>query len=320
MVAEPPHPIALHHEYALEPAAVQDWRDLRSWASLVGWEHGRLLSDLPDGKWLAELKLVLERHPAGLDGKRGEALLAQWRTQPHLRFVRRKLKQPSREGWAQSVARAEQTRQFHQVVSAGDQADLPLEALANDVPPLLRAPEQVAEALVLLLQSSSRIRLVDPYFNPTRSRYLKALSLLLRRATWQGTYRRTSGDDHLQIIIETCPPNEADRSTDRAICQQWCQLPALRAAVPAPHLVQLRFWRDKDLADPKPVFHNRYLLTDRGGVIFPHGLDFGADDQRELHDDITRMTASQWVAREADFNASPTAYEKVAEGQIWGKV
>jgi hypothetical protein len=56
--------------------------------------------------------------------------------------------------------------------------------------------------------------------------------------------------------------------------------------------------------------HNRYILTDLGGVSFQHGLDTGADGET---DDISRLDLDQYIFRCKQYDPAAPAFDSAAD-------
>lgn len=56
--------------------------------------------------------------------------------------------------------------------------------------------------------------------------------------------------------------------------------------------------------------HNRYILTDLGGVSFSHGLDTGRDGET---DDIHRLDLDQYIYHCKQYNPTAPAFDQAAD-------
>lgn len=70
--------------------------------------------------------------------------------------------------------------------------------------------------------------------------------------------------------------------------------------------VTLYQWRERPGGQK---LHNRYILTDLGGVSFHHGLDTGADGET---DDLTRLDLDQYLFRCKQYDPAAPAFDQAA--------
>ena len=76
--------------------------------------------------------------------------------------------------------------------------------------------------------------------------------------------------------------------------------------VPVDLQITLYQWQER----PKgQKLHNRYILTDLGGVAFLHGLDVGQEGEI---DDLTRLDRDQYNKRCRDYNLEQPAFDLVS--------
>lgn len=80
----------------------------------------------------------------------------------------------------------------------------------------------------------------------------------------------------------------------------------MTARIPTGVTLNFKRWSERPNGEK---FHNRYLLTDIGGVIFGVGLDAGSASQT---DDVNLMDAVQFLKRWGQFNGA-CAFDLVDE-------
>ena len=122
----------------------------------------------------------------------------------------------------------------------------------------------------LLLSLSDEIVFIDPYFDPGARRYTDPLKLFLHAMANRGRRKMPTRIEY----------HGGNQNTDKANFQrdldQWVR-PHLPTGVA---LSVVRWGKDQ--------MHNRYILTDRGGVMFGKGLDDGRDD-KFTHDTVSLL-------------------------------
>jgi hypothetical protein len=145
-----------------------------------------------------------------------------------------------------------------------------------------REAEQMAQAVALLLRMSTRIVLVDPHFGPENGRHRATLEQFLLAVVTDRASVAT-----VQVEVHT-----GDKATF-AFFESECR-GRLAPIIPRGMQVQFTRWKQDQL-------HNRFILTDVGGVTFLHGLDenqraTGADEDlvQLLDADICRQILNEF--------------------------
>ena len=82
--------------------------------------------------------------------------------------------------------------------------------------------------------------------------------------------------------------------------------------IPAGISLRIVRWKERNQGDG---LHNRYILTDRGGIRMAWGLDEGHPGQT---DDISLLKPSIYKERWKQYCEEPTAFEFVDECHIQG--
>lgn len=258
-------------EYAVEPCLLNNWSDFRFFVGQFGVEHGRLISRFPK-RWK---KLVYE--------SLGQcAAVEKARIEEGLRRIDRRMLVRTHDWnpiltWLPNAEQEHGKRPFWAILAASNPRNHPAILLAVDVDDTIdysslaatdsrllwkaqrskiihRDAASMAQAVDLLLQQCDKVLFVDRHFGPENLRHRLPLeSFLLTIA------KRNATASTVTIEVHT-----GDKST-AAFFQAECarQLPAI---IPAGMTVRLIRWASDDL-------HNRFVLTDCGGVAFLEGLD-----------------------------------------------
>jgi hypothetical protein len=257
------------NEYAIDPTCLTDWQRLRFVADAVGAHNGRLVSEYPK-KWASILGRAINGRPP-LERTRLEILYA--RITPHL------IPSPGRAFDGQTIdwlTNAEATHgalPFHAIVAAQNprnhsdvlkideidtSTDLWKAPHSRTVP---RTAQEMAKTASLLFQVASDIVLVDPHFAPTR-RFLEPLEQFLELCF---ACRRRSAPRVRMVVQEesrsACVGDTFEQSCRNAI------------APLIPTSLQCELARIREKPSPSEKIHNRYVLTDWGGLDFGIGLD-----------------------------------------------
>jgi len=290
------------YEYALEPELVATWtdrRDFRYFIERFGLGQGRVVSRYPK-RWAA---LVWEAFggTGDLDRKRLEELLAHFKE----RMVRRTdIRWEPDLAWLANAEREHERRPFHAILARtnprrseyvliGEEVDeLSTPLWSVDRAPPAREAYEMANALAPLLRCSSVVIFVDPYIGQGRSDHRRTIEAFLDR-TMRGRPGPRPDRVEIHTAAETCGSDDFIRAR-------------FRGCVPDGLHVVVRRLEQRQSGEK---LHNRYVLTDLGGVLFGIGLDQGAAGETE---DITLLNRIQYELRWAQYAAgdSPAAFEQ----------
>lgn len=143
-----------------------------------------------------------------------------------------------------------------------------------------RSPNGLADALAAMLCNCREVHLVDPHFGPENPRHRKVL----------------------EALVDVVATNLVNPKRVRVHCLKKTELPffegeaaKMAAGLPAGITVEFRRWKKRAGGDR---LHNRYVLTDLGGVSLGVGLDVGAEGET---DDLLLLPHEQYVRRWAQY-------------------
>jgi hypothetical protein len=252
----------LIREYALEPTVICNWDRFQRFIGHFGIQHGRLISRYPK-RWKQMV----------IDALSGCADVERLRIVERLRTVDDRLL-PRQHDWNPGmswVANAESEhgiRPFHAIIAGTnphrhdfvlvsdelDETNPPPHWKAQRSRIVRREAEQMAQAVALLLRMSKKIVLIDPHFGPENGRH---------RATLEHFLVAVLQDRAIGASVEVAV-HTGDKASF-AFFESECRA-RLAPLIPMGLQVQLIRWKQDQL-------HNRFILTDLGGVTFLHGLD-----------------------------------------------
>jgi hypothetical protein len=294
------------HEYALEPALLGSRARFRYLTEKFGVSQGRLISRYPK-RWKAQVYDGLGAC-SEIERKRIEERLARLDD----RMMTRDSTWDGAMDWL-SNAEAENARhEFHAIVAGanprGNASVLLADELDEETPrwnvgrgiAVPREAALLANAIAPLLQIARTIVFIDPHFDPYRARSRATLAEFLARARG-----RANGVPIERVEFHT-RFNEGNAGFD-AECRR--QLPQ---RIPAG--VNVRFVRWRERAGGEGL-HNRYVLTERGGVSLAWGLDEGAAAQT---DDLILLDEPHFRTRWDQYCGANPAFELAAEILIEG--
>jgi len=256
-------------EYAVEPAAIgSDWRTFKDLIDRFGADKGRLISRLP-AKW--ERKVIQAAREAGVPDVRMTDIVERLRDSKH-KVVDFNRTYDHDADWIDNALREHADRPFRAIICDAERAACS-EAMepddCSDAHPLFRATtscdvtrtaDHIADALHTLTAVSKEVDIVDPYFDlrPARGNYLATLvSLLARLAGEPGQTKaiRIHFRDH-----DTRPSAEILARDGSA---------QVTGLLPPGYRIELYAWSEKQGGED---FHDRYVLTDLGGIMIGAGL------------------------------------------------
>ncbi len=279
------------HEYALEPELVATWgnrHDYRYFVEKFGLGQPRIVSRYPRS-WK---RLVWQAFQSSDDLERTRMVELLQRLSERMVHRRGYQWDPGR-AWSEN-ARAEHERVPFQAILARENPEghprVLIAADLNDGTPLWAVPQgltvarragDMAAAVAALLRIARIVVFVDPYFGPDSFRHRLTLEAFLR-ALVQG--RCVTGPERVEVHTST--ENTATRAVFEAACQGL-----LRRCIPAG--IRL-MWVRLDARAQGEQLHNRYILTDLGGVLFGAGLDEG---DHGTTDDLVVLDRAQYEVR-----------------------
>lgn len=252
-------------EYALEPELLNNWPNFRYFIEKFGPSKGRLISEYPIHwkslvyKSLASCpdreKKMIEVKLQKLDKHFFRSRMRD--LEPTLNWLSNALSEHSREPFHAIIAK--QNPQNHRQVLESEYLDEthPLWVIETQKE-IKRTASEMGSCIKPLLQWSQEFVFVDPYFfglGGGGNRHLRPL------------------EEFLKIIIANRTPNFSVKrleyhTSDRIAADQFenrCNT-VLPRIIPQGLLLDIIIW-------PQGSLHNRYVLTERGGVSFGMGLD-----------------------------------------------
>jgi hypothetical protein len=286
-------------EYAVEPRAVgSGWQNCRYLMEKFGFDRGRLISQFPKN-WF---RMVYEAsaHLQPIERKRVEEILN--RSKPSVvRFGRQ---YNANSDWLGNAVDQQAREPFRAIIVEENPEGLPFVVRAEDVDeahPLIESPRNwevprvganLAHAMGPLLRTAQTVRFVDKYFKFDDPRYKDTLreSLSIISGCGRSNIRcEVHFADHA-----TCPPI---REIELRV-GQW-----LRGVIPVGMSLVLFDWKERSGGED---FHDRFLLTDKGGLTI--GAGFSADG---LHQNaqIGLLDPNVWWAKLRALDRSATVYE-----------
>lgn len=270
------------YEYALEPDLLSNWKDFRYFTEKFDIAQGRLISRYPK-RWK---KIVYDSlaNCGEIERKRIEEGLLQI----DARMLKRHHSWERQQDWLANAEAEHERRPFRAIVARlnARQQDFVLEGdnltdnhplwKGNTSPIVPRTVQEMAACVALLLRASKEILFIDPHFGPENARHRRPLEAFLAAILEQ-----RCDEPPKKVEVHLSAKSESKFFEDE--CKR--RLPNI---VPNGIKVRLVRWQQRDGGEK---LHNRYILTDRGGVGLGVGLDDGTPgetDEFKFFDDAVR--------------------------------
>lgn len=304
------------HEYALEPELVATWHERmlgRFFIEQFGFGTGRVVSRYPKN-WR---KRVWDAFRSGaiageIEQKRIEELLARL-TAPEVR--RPGHIWDAAHDWLTNAESEHARKPFYTILARNNPRASGSVMLAEDVlsgtPAGWGAPNSVvvprtagsmAQCIEAMLRCATRVIFVDPHFRASRPKFRSPLIEFLR----------IIGTGDPSVALELHAGHVADDAPPWDFFRRECEehLPRI---VPNGLTLVVRRWKNRNGGER---LHNRYILTDVGGVQFGFGLDEGDPGTT---DDVTLLSADSYRRRLESYTGPTLAFELEGEVAIKGQ-
>lgn len=289
------------YEYAVEPTLLNNWKDFRYFTEKFGISQGRLISRYPE-PWE---KMVLEALTDCGDVEKLR-IVERLRELDDRMLERQHSKWEDRSDWLTN-AETEHSRSPILARSNPNQRDFVLEGdtveerhplwKTRTSPVVARTAQEMSACVAPLLRVSNEILFIDPHFGPENARHRRPLEALFAI-----TLKQHCGVPPEKVEIHTGGKSEAAFFKEQ--CSQ--RLPKI---IPQGMRVRLVRWYQRDGGEK---LHNRYILTDKGGVSLGVGLDDGTPGET---DEIKLLDKETWEFRWKQYTSEP-AFDRVDEDEI----
>ena len=157
-----------------------------------------------------------------------------------------------------------------------------------------RADKAMVECLQSLLSNARKISFIDPYFT-AHDRFTRPLARFARCARMYSMPLQTK-----QIEIHTSASYDSAPSWTDFENSCKAKLPGIFSQKQTIKIVR---WRQRAGGER---LHNRYILTDLGGVQFPKGLDEGSPSET---DDLSLLSRDAYEIRWSEYMGPAFGYD-----------
>ncbi len=283
----------MFQEIALEPSLLRDWRDFRFFISQFGATQGRFISRFPSD-WRKRVFEAAGELPE-MEFQKIQEMMSdiESRLLPRLHAW-----SPSKD-WLPNAVEEHKVRPFHAIVASSNPTNDSSVIRSDEILPgsknaptlwnarrsisIKRTVSDMAGCVSLLLRSCRWAVFIDPHFDPGERRFTAPLRAFLKEIA----SRHAQAASVTKIEYHLSNKNKDVAGFNRNL-NQWIK-PALNNAA------KIKFvrWDSEEL-------HNRYLITDRGGVSFLNGLD--VDKSPPSEDVVTILDEETCASLVADYS------------------
>jgi hypothetical protein len=297
------------HEYALEPSLLNNWERFRYFVAGFGISQGRLISRYPK-RWK---RMVHEALDECTDIQKAR-IVERMTTIDDLMFKRTQ-EWNTEADWLSNAEAEHGKRPFHAILAAknarGHTAVL-IAADLDDKTPLWAAERErvidrkageMANAVAPLLALGPTLVFVDPYFDPFKTPAAKTMRILLEKAFSQVAETVIERVEiHTRFDMDKSPAVEDFLAKFKEVILNRFVFAGVR--------VSIKRWQEYDGGEG---LHNRYILTERGGVRFAWGLDEGDPTQT---DDISLLDHKVFQQRWNQYCGEHPAFDLIDSIQL----
>jgi hypothetical protein len=259
------------YEFAVSPGLFDREERVTFLYEAFGMEAGRFISDFPQKQWSHLARAIIKKSAPGyLDHQKWiTALIA---LEQRAMYRRQGAVWKDDLNWINNAVEEHRRRPFKGIlhdercsepaairfgIDMGRNQDWKCSA-SRHVP---RVADQMVRAVAPLIELSKSLVLVDPYFWAVDGRWKNVLLSFARYVADSSMRPKINHIHYITSIEEKIPDEETERQ-----CRQFLE-PDLPAGVSVGFYLVL-----------PALLHDRFVLTDSGGVQFGRGLDEGMGD------------------------------------------
>lgn len=324
-------------EFALEPQLVASWHNrsaYRFFDGKFGLGRRRIGCHYPKTKWK---RLVMDAFHANYDGPQEKKASAKHRLDALVRHLEegasyRQNSWKSAESWKKCISDEHGRRPF-QGILVESSTDISCSAVlvADDVdesegtdwnpetPVTPRTPSDFITALTPLLRCCREVKIIDPYLDLEKEKwsdtvcgFINELAQLRAADEIPKIEIHTSVDREFRgqnapLQTEAEEKNKAEELIDSCRAK-------ISASLTYPGNIRVFVWAQKSDSRQSGFdwLHNRYVLTNLGGVIFGHGIDAPGQG----NDDLAVLPKATYLLRWSQYSKSSPAFKPVLDEEL----
>ena len=300
----------MYHEYAIHPECFSKWENCRFFCAQMGWDNGRLLSVYPKN-WFKKAYESIEA--CGEMEKKNIVenltLLKKYKSIKRYNAVYNDV-----VSWEENCLKQHSEIPYRGIVSNNETSSAKIvkskdihinhEKWKLNTQITRRNAEDIARRFSLLLKASKRILFVDPYIRAADDRFMRVITRCIMTAM-DSIYR----DKEYPIIeIHTKIKDSMHAELKLAVNNFTRNLPE---KLPKGIEVDVKIWGNKPGGDE---FHDRFILTDLGGIFIGAGLSEGRDYSYTAN--TNRQDFEQYLLRFSQYTGDTPDYNLLEEFNI----
>lgn len=297
----------MHALFGIEPAAIDNWANMRYLIEKFGMSKGALIAQIPK-KWPRLVIEACQSNPnvGDIEQARIEEKLRQAKDEKLFR-PQHVPYEPERS-WTENLLSEEIGSLLHGVITlneASSQKCILVEELSEDLfssfgqVRVTQTAETLANVAAFVIGGAEEIILVDPYFEPAR-RCIKVLQSIVELACTQSDKLR-----HVYIYSAASKYKKSEQLFDQ---EYRSAIDRFNTKGITYHLVRV----DDDAV--KMDLHTRFLLTSRGGLNYDRGFQEPEDVERR--EQLTLVTCLLQSIKEELMAEYSTGNPDLATAQI----
>jgi len=287
-------------EYALDPACLREWLTFRYFIENFGVPHGRLIAEFPS-KWLKMAYASCD----SFSFQQKQKLEIELKRIKGQGFRKTSRPYDGSLDWFENALEQHKDEPFHAIISVKSDAENKVidASEITETDPLWgvqrtliipRNAQSMAEAVSTLLSVAKHIVFIDPHFGPENTRHRRPFQTFL-----QASMQNRNGD---MPVVEVHTQIKSTEEFFRDKCRT-----KLTNLIPTGLTVRFVRWIARSESQP---LHNRYILTNLGGVSFQHGLDDGRAGET---DDVALLDQNSYEQRWAEYAGDEPAFDLIEE-------
>jgi hypothetical protein len=310
------------YEYALDPALVVNWAIAGMGQTVMqfGLDQRRLVSDFPKdwkNRVVGNFYEHFEYDDTSLEFQNAQPDLDAYLQILTEYMVYRDIDLPIDNNWLNSAISEHSCRPFYAIFTIGNDDNCSLSRIITErdigniqnthwwlptVKPTRKSSVEIATVLKPLLKICREIHLVDPYFDfkPEDPRFINTLIEIINQSIF--SRRAVQCIPSIRIVTGVERNGETNDQQAEKFAKNIYERAKQHLPKKIPNSISIELIILKNLTQGNPL-HNRYLLTDIGGVIIPYGLDdydresdHGAEDDLEpMHKGVYEKRWNQYV-------------------------
>lgn len=159
-----------------------------------------------------------------------------------------------------------------------------------------RKAQCFADAIYPMIRNSKKVCFIDPYLNLDKLQWYSTFKTIFDKISYDNR------KDFTKVVFEIHISADIYKSQERQYYKE-CNMKKLQEILPKGVTVTVFRWKQRGNGEK---LHNRYVLTDIGGVKFSTGLDEGKQGETE---EIALMRKKPYQIRWEQYNSESPAFD-----------